>query len=67
MKDDRKFRIFIIIAVILVAAILSYNSTQEFFTSEVGGYLKRKLYFEEVISKKGLPMHPAKYWKELKK
>lgn len=66
MKDDKKFRTFIIIITVLVTVILSYNVTQEFFRTEIGGYLKRKLYFEEVISTKKLPMHPAKYWKEIK-
>jgi hypothetical protein len=65
MKDDKKFRAFVIVTMILVAVILASNVTQEFFRTEIGGYLKRKLYFEEVISTKGLPMHPADYWKKM--
>ncbi len=65
MKDERKFRAFIIAATILVVVILAYNVTQEFFRTEIGGYLQRKLYYEEVISTKGLPMHPAEYWKKM--
>jgi hypothetical protein len=67
MKDDKRFRVFTIIATILVVVILSYNITQEFFRTEIGGYLQRKLYFEEVIQPKGLPMHPAEYWRKIEK
>jgi hypothetical protein len=65
MKDDKKFRIFAAASTLLVVCILSYNILQEYFTTEIGSYIKRRLYFEKVISKKGLTLHDAKYWKKI--
>ena len=65
MKDDRKFRITIIISTILVVFILSFNILQEYYVTEIGGYLTRRAYYEEAIAKKGLTLHKAKFWKNI--
>ncbi len=65
MKDERKFRILSILSTLIVVAILSYNVFQEYFMTEIGGHLKRRLYFEKVILKKGLTLHKAEYWRKM--
>ncbi len=65
MKDEKKFRILSILSTLIVVAILSYNVLQEYFMTEIGGHLKRRLYFEKVILKKGLTLHKAEYWREM--
>jgi len=64
MNDTRKFNILILITTILIIFILSYSIFQEYFMTEVGGYLQRRFYYERVISKKGLSLHKGMYWKE---
>jgi hypothetical protein len=65
MKDEKKFRMLIIISTLLIVFILSHNIFQEYFMTEIGGYLKRRIYYENVISKKGLTLHKAKYWRKM--
>ncbi len=65
MKDERKFRILAVLSIFLIVCILSYNILQEFFMTEIGGYLKRRIYYERVISKKGLTLHKGKYWRKM--
>ncbi len=42
-----------------------YAVAQDRLLSDLEGYLARKLYYENVISQKGLSLHPAKYWKKM--
>jgi hypothetical protein len=65
MKDEKKFRILTVLSTLLIICILSYNVLQEYFMTEIGGYLKRRIYFEKVILKKGLTLHEAKYWRKM--
>lgn len=65
MKDEKKFRILTILATLLIVCILSYNILQEYFITEIGGYFKRRIYYEKVISKKGLTLHKGKYWRKV--
>ncbi len=65
MKDEKKFRILTLFSTLLIICILSYNVLQEYFMTEIGGYLKRRIYFEKVILKKGLTLHEAKYWRKM--
>jgi hypothetical protein len=64
MTDERKFRIFSSIVTILILLIISYNLSQEYLMTELGGYLKRRIYYETVIKKKGLSLHRAEYWRK---
>lgn len=64
MTDTRKFRITIIIAISLSILALAYNAAQEYVATEIGGYLKRRAYYEGVISKKGLSMQRGTHWKK---
>jgi hypothetical protein len=67
MNDDRKFRILAVLSTILVVSIISFNVFQEYFSTEFGSYLKRRIYYEKVLSGKGLPLHDAKHWRTLEK
>jgi hypothetical protein len=65
MKDDGKLRVTVILSTLFVASVLSYNILQEYFMTEFGSYLKRRIYYEKVISSKGLTLHDAKYWRKI--
>jgi hypothetical protein len=65
VKDERKFKALGILLTSLCALSMLYAAAQEFVLPGMQGYLKRKLYYETVISKKGLSMHPAKYWRKV--
>jgi len=67
MNDDRKFRIFAVFSAILVVSIISFNVFQEYFSTEIGSYLTRRIYYEKVLSGKGLPLHDARHWRKLEK
>ena len=64
MTVAKKFRILIVLTTTLVVLILSYNIFQEFFMSEIVAHFQRRIYYESVISKKGLSLHKGMYWKE---
>ncbi len=64
MKDERKFKLLTYFSAILIALTLSYNILQEHLISGIEGYLERKVYYENVISKKGLSLHKGMYWRE---
>ena len=65
MKDEKKVTILTILSTLLIICILSYNVLQEYFNTGIGGYLKRRVYYEKVILKKGLTLHKAKYWRKM--
>jgi hypothetical protein len=65
-SDDRKFRIAIVVSTLFVLAVLFFNVFQEHITTGLGGYIKRRIYYEKVIKKSGVPLHRAKYWRQLK-
>ncbi len=50
----------------LVILSLVANIIQETVLIEAGSYVKRRIYYEQVISQKGLGLHEGKYWKEEK-
>lgn len=64
MSDVKKFNIVIKLVTALVVLILSYNILQEYILTGAGDYVKRRLYYEKVISKKDLSLHKGMYWKE---
>lgn len=64
MTDKKKFKILMILTIALTALILSYNVLQEYLMPEMEGYIKRRVYYESVISKKGLSLHKGMYWRE---
>jgi len=64
MTDIRKFKVLALLTTVLVFLALSFNVFQEYFLSDLGGYLKRRAYFEQVISKKSLNLHKGMYWRE---
>ncbi|MBI5741567.1 MAG: hypothetical protein HZA16_12745 [Nitrospirae bacterium] len=64
MTDIKKFNTFAALSALLVFCILSYNVLQEYISTELGGYIKRRVYYEQVLSKKGLGLHKGKYWRK---
>ena len=64
MTDTSKFRTLTLFSAILIFFVLSYNVFQEYVIPDVKGYLERRIYYEKVISKKGLSLHKGMYWKE---
>lgn len=65
MKDASKFRVAVISGVLLCVLAVAYNFAGEYVLHDVQDYLKRRIYFERVISKKGLSMHEAQYWRKV--
>ena len=64
LNDIKKFRLLAILTTTLIVFILSCNVISEYFMPEIEGYLERRIYYEKVISKKGLSLHRGMYWKE---
>lgn len=63
--DDRKKFIWLAGSLtVLVLLVLTMNLLQETFLAGAGEYVKRRLYYEQAISRKGLSLHEGKYWKE---
>lgn len=66
MRDEKKIRFFVFLGAFLSVLIMAYNISEEYFIPEIEGYIKRRIYYEKVISKKGLSLHNAMYWEEKK-
>jgi hypothetical protein len=64
MRDERKFRLLVGVSFIICILVFAYNISSEYFLQDMEGYLKRRIYYERVISKKGLSLHEAMYWKK---
>lgn len=64
MTDEKKFKTVTFCATLLVIIILSYNIFQERFSTGLVSYMKRRAYYENVISKSGLSLHEGKYWRK---
>jgi hypothetical protein len=64
MKDTRKFRLIMFIAVMLTAMVILQNVAKEYFMADIEGYVRRRLYYERTISQKGLSEQKGMYWKE---
>jgi hypothetical protein len=65
MRDEKKFKILSVLTTLLILCIISYNVFQEYFKTEIGDYIKRRIYYEKVISKKELSLHKGKYWRKV--
>lgn len=64
MKDERKFFLFLAGSLILISSIIFFNILGDRYSEEITSYLERRFYYERVISKKGLSLHRALYWRE---
>jgi hypothetical protein len=64
MRDDRKFKVTVVLTAALCVLAVAYNIAQEYFIPDLEAYVKRRLYYERVISQKGLSLHRAEYWRE---
>lgn len=66
MSDESKFKIAASFITALCVLAVAYNIAQEYFVPDLAAYAKRRIYYERVISKKGLSLHRAEYWSEEK-
>lgn len=66
MRDERKFKLLAVFASFLCVLAVAYNVAEELILPDIQNYLQRKIYYESVISKKGLSMHNALYWRQEK-
>ncbi|MGD0884157.1 MAG: hypothetical protein ABSA46_04640 [Thermodesulfovibrionales bacterium] len=64
MTDTNKFKLLIFLTTALTVLIISFNLLQDYLMPEIEGYLERRIYYERVISKKGLSLHRGEYWKK---
>lgn len=64
MKDRRWFSGFLIISILLIALSILFNIIEEGFSKDLVSYLERRFYYERVISRKGLSLERARYWRE---
>ncbi len=63
-KDKQKFKVLLSASAGLVIAILAFSVLRETVIPDIENYLKRRVYYESTISKKGLSLHQGSYWKE---
>ena len=64
MKDNKRFKRAIWASALLVGLAVLFNSAFDGVLPEMVSYAKRRIYYERVISKKGLDLHKGRYWKE---
>ncbi len=64
MTDSRKFRILVILTTVVAVFILLHNILKDSIFQDIEGYVQRRVYYERVISKKGLGLHKGMYWRE---
>jgi hypothetical protein len=64
MREEKKFKLTVILVSALCVLGIAYNVVSEYLLPDIEGYVKRRFHFERVISKKGLSMHEAEYWRE---
>lgn len=64
MTDQRKFNLAMITGVVLVATVLASNTVLEPLLAGLGERMKRRSYYENVISPKALSLHRGVFWKE---
>lgn len=63
MTDSKKFKILTALATGLIVLILSYNILREYIIPDMENYIRRRIYYEQVISKK-LDLHKGMHWRE---
>ena len=63
-QDDRKAILVNLVLSGLVLLSILYNTVGKDWVHRQWNYLRRWCYFENVI--KDLPMHPARFWREIK-
>jgi len=63
-RDDLKFRILLFLAALCIFGIFSINLTGADSGMDLLEYIKRRYYFEKVISPRGLEPHEALHWRK---
>ena len=67
MDDSKKLKLLVWTTGVLCALTMAVNIAGEYFLPDMKGYIDRRVYFERVISGKGLSMHNAVYWEKTDK
>jgi len=65
--DSLAFKIILAVSTLLVAAVVATNAVEavRMRDPDYARMLEDRKRYEEVISKKGLSLHPAAYWKNI--
>lgn len=66
MTDELKTKVLVYSTVALCVLSVAYNIAQQYVLPDFQARYQRKQYFEGVIMKKGLELHPARHWSPLK-
>jgi len=66
LTDKGKFNLILWFAGLLCVMCIAYNSVGTQFASDITGYIKRRYYYETVISRKGLSLEKARFWSKEK-
>jgi hypothetical protein len=64
MKGEGKVFLVLLLSSLLVGLIILNNGLGEAITEKFTAYTKRRLYYERVISRRGLSLHEGQYWRE---
>ncbi len=65
VDDSKKLKMLVWATGALCLLALTANVASEYFLPDMKGYIDRRVYFERVISGKGLSMHNALHWKKV--
>lgn len=66
MNDRSKAGIMTAGGTMIIVLTLMFNLAGDTLVSPFFKRLERKMYFDRVISKKGLSLHRARFWEEVK-
>jgi len=64
MQDEKKLRISLFLVMLIIVLSITYTVFQDYFASEVFGYISRRSYYHSAISPKGLSLHEGQYWRK---
>jgi len=64
MTDAGKFKALLAACLVLTGLVLVSALTQGSYLDDFDSYIRRRIYYERVISKKGLSLQKGMYWKE---
>jgi hypothetical protein len=65
-RDDRKALLVSLVLLVLVVLSIAYNTFGQQWVQDQWAYIKRRLYFERVVKRSNLPMHPARFWRQVR-
>ncbi len=64
MSEIKKFYLLVGLSLLIIFSIILNSLLEGLFLRDIGAYVQRRYYYERVISKKGLSLERARYWRE---